>query len=116
MPGPWPCTAAGAERASDLSEHHDALIYASPWYGAPMRTTLALDDDVVAAVEQLRRERGLGLSEAVNELARRGLAERAADQSRVYRHRTAPLGIRVDVTDVAEVLDLLDDEPGHRAS
>ena len=32
-----------------------------------MRTTVALDDDVVAAVERVRRERGLGLSEALNE-------------------------------------------------
>ena len=81
-----------------------------------MRTTLSLDDDVMAAVQQLRRELGLGLSEAVNALVRSGLAQREATPPRPYQHRTAPIGIRVDVTDVAEVLDLLDDETGPRAS
>jgi DNA-binding transcriptional LysR family regulator len=38
-----------------------------------MRTTLSLDDDVAAAVQRLREERNLGLSEAVNELVRAGL-------------------------------------------
>ena len=31
-----------------------------------MRTTLSLDDDVAAAVQRLREERNLGLSDAVN--------------------------------------------------
>jgi hypothetical protein len=39
-----------------------------------MRTTVSLDDDVGAAVQRLRVERNIGLSEAVNELARAGLA------------------------------------------
>jgi hypothetical protein len=39
-----------------------------------MRTTLSLDDDVAAAVQRLREERHVGLSEAVNELIRAGLA------------------------------------------
>lgn len=42
-----------------------------------MRTTVNLDDDVVVGVQKLRRERGLGLSEALNELARVGLVERS---------------------------------------
>jgi metal-responsive CopG/Arc/MetJ family transcriptional regulator len=41
-----------------------------------MRTTVTLADDVAAAVERLRKERGLGLSEALNELARAGLSQR----------------------------------------
>lgn len=81
-----------------------------------MRTTLSLDDDVLAAVEDLRRERRLGLSEAVNQLIRSGLAESAASPPRPYRHRTADLGIKVDVGNVAEVLDLLDEPGPHRAS
>jgi hypothetical protein len=39
-----------------------------------MRTTLNLPDDVAVAVEQLRSERSIGMSEAVNELVRAGLA------------------------------------------
>lgn len=71
-----------------------------------MRTTVRLDDDVAAAVEQLRRERNLGLSEAINELIRAGL--RARPPERRFRQRTRRIGLRVDVTDVAEALELLD--------
>lgn len=38
-----------------------------------MRTTVEFDDDANRAVLQLREERGLGVSQAVNELIRRGL-------------------------------------------
>ena len=71
-----------------------------------MRTTVSLDADVVAAVEQLRRERAIGLSEAVNELVRRGLAVRS--ERRPFRQRTHPLGLRIDVTDVEDALDVLE--------
>jgi metal-responsive CopG/Arc/MetJ family transcriptional regulator len=71
-----------------------------------MRTTVSLDDDVTAAVDRLRRERGVGLSEAVNELIRRGL--QAPRRRTVFRQRTTALGLRVDVSNVAEALDLLD--------
>jgi metal-responsive CopG/Arc/MetJ family transcriptional regulator len=71
-----------------------------------MRTTVSLDDDVAAAVDRLRRERHLGLSEAVNELVRAGL--RAPRHKQVFRQRTADLGLRIDVSNVAEALDLLD--------
>jgi len=71
-----------------------------------MRTTVSLDDDVAAAVEKLRRERRLGLSEAVNELIRVGL--RTPRRRQAFRQRTADLGLRIDVSNVAEALDLLD--------
>ena len=71
-----------------------------------MRTTVTLDSDVAAAVEQLRRERGLGLSEALNELARAGLASR--EERRPFEQHTYRLGIRLDVSNVAEALDLLE--------
>ena len=71
-----------------------------------MRTTVTLDDDVAAAVARVRRERGLGVSEAVNELARAGLAVKR--RRRPYRQRRAKLGLRIDVTDVAEALDVLE--------
>ena len=76
-----------------------------------MRTTVTLDDDVAAAVERLRRERGLGLSEAVNQLARRGLTVRSARKP--FRQRTARLSLKLDVTNVAEALELLDDVTNH---
>ena len=71
-----------------------------------MRTTVTLDDDVVAAVERLRRQRGLGLSEAINELARSG-AQPVRKQV-AFRQATRPMGMRIDVTNIGEVLDTLD--------
>lgn len=43
-----------------------------------MRTTFTLDDDVVSEVERLRREEGIGISEAVNRLIRLGMVTRPA--------------------------------------
>lgn len=71
-----------------------------------MRTTISLDDDVAAAVERLQRERSLGRSEAVNELIRTGL--RMKQGRKQFRQRSHSIGIRVDVTNVAEALELLD--------
>jgi hypothetical protein len=71
-----------------------------------MRMTASLDDDVAAAVDRLRRERNLGLSQAGNELIRNRL--RVPEQRREFRQRTADLGLRIDVSNVAEALDLLD--------
>jgi Arc/MetJ family transcription regulator len=71
-----------------------------------MRTTISLDDDVAAAVERLRRDRQIGLSEAVNELVRAGLV--APRKRPVFRQRSAELGLRIDVSNVAEALDLLE--------
>lgn len=64
------------------------------------------DDDVAAAVERLRREKGLGLSDAVNELVRAGL--RVKSPRRSFRQRSTPLGLRIDVANVAEALETLE--------
>ncbi len=71
-----------------------------------MRTTISLDPDVVAAAEAMRRERDIGLSDAVNELVRAGL--RAPQQRSTFHQRTADVGLRIDVSNVAEALDALD--------
>jgi len=71
-----------------------------------MRTTVEFDAEATRAIEQLRRERGLGVSEAVNELVHRGVLPRPPAQP--FRQRTAPLGIRIDVSNVAEALDALE--------
>ncbi len=73
-----------------------------------MRTTVTLDDDVVAEIDRVRRAEGIGVSEAVNRLLREGLAR--PRPSRPYRHRSVELGLKVDVSNVGDVLDLLDDE------
>lgn len=71
-----------------------------------MRTTITFEGDTAAAVAQLRRERGIGVSEAVNELVRRGL--RPAGPRVLFVQRTSAGRPRVDVTDVAATLELLD--------
>jgi hypothetical protein len=73
-----------------------------------VRTTVVIDSDVAAEIGRLRRE-GLGVSEALNLLARRGMTKDTAAKEVNYHHRTAKIGLKVDVTNVAEVLDLLDD-------
>jgi Arc/MetJ family transcription regulator len=72
-----------------------------------MRTTVSLDDDVAAAIEQVRRLEGTGVSQAVNRLIRAGLVRPEAKGS--YHHRTSNLGLKLDVSNIGEVLDLLDD-------
>jgi Arc/MetJ family transcription regulator len=76
-----------------------------------MRTTLSLDDDVAAAVQRLREDRHIGLSDAVNELIRAGLA--APARRTTFRQRTVDLGVRIDVSNVQDALEHLDG-PGAR--
>jgi hypothetical protein len=71
-----------------------------------MRTTINLDPDVAAAAEELRRRKHIGLSEAINELARNGLM--AHPDRRPFRQRTEDLGLAIDVSNVAEALEYLD--------
>jgi len=70
-----------------------------------MRTTVTFDDDVAAAIGELRRARSIGLSQAVNELIRSGLGIRRPKRAR-FRQRTYPLGLLIDVTDVADALEI----------
>ncbi len=70
-----------------------------------MRTTVEFDPDTAKAVKALRAQ-GKGVSEAVNTLIRAGLL---AEHSRPpFVQRTHPLGVRIDVSNVADALDLLE--------
>jgi hypothetical protein len=72
-----------------------------------VRTTLTLADDVAAAVEQLRRERSIGLSEAVNELVRAGLV--AQDRPPApFLQKSHDLGPGIDFDNIADTLETLD--------
>lgn len=71
-----------------------------------MRTTVTLDDDVAAAVIRLQRDRGVGVSAAINQLVRDGLMRTPASPR--FEQRTSSMRARIDVTNVAEALDLLD--------
>jgi hypothetical protein len=70
-----------------------------------MRTTVTLADDVAAAVARVRREQGIGISDAINQLVRSGLRR---PPRRTFRQRSARLGLSIDVTNVAEALDILE--------
>lgn len=77
-----------------------------------MRTTVTFASDVAAAVERLQRERGRGVSDAVNELIRRGLSRSASPKP--FRQASSAMGEPLlPLDDVAGLLDVLDG-PGSR--
>ena len=78
-----------------------------------MRTTVRLDPDVAAAAEQLRKERHIGLGDAINELARAGLRQQPTTSR--FRQRTARVGTKIDIINVAETLELLDEHDAEGA-
>lgn len=71
-----------------------------------MRTTITLADDVAAGVQQHRREASIGLSEAVNDLIRKGLVGEGRREP--FEQRTHDLGDGLDVTNVVEAIENLD--------
>jgi hypothetical protein len=73
----------------------------------PMRTTVALADDVAAAVDRLRRERSIGISEALNELVRVGLAQHREHPVR-FRQKTHDLGQGMDFSNLGDAIETLD--------
>lgn len=67
---------------------------------------MKLDDDVAAAIEQLRERERLGFSEALNRLARIGLATgEPARRSLTFEPMTFDTGVMADVSNVAEALE-----------
>jgi hypothetical protein len=71
-----------------------------------VRTTVDLDPDTTAAVEALRREQHLGLSQAVNELVRRGMLSQPT--SGAFRQVTHKMGVRIDVSSVVDAIEVLE--------
>ncbi len=65
-----------------------------------------------AAVDRLRREEGIGVSEAVNRIARAGLVMKP--ERKLFRQRAAKMGpFEIDVSNVAEALEVVEG-PSHR--
>jgi hypothetical protein len=78
-----------------------------------MRTTIDLADDVAAGVDKLRRERDLGLSEAVNDLVRAGLTKQEGAEPQI-EFKTYDLGIGIDVSNIGEAIETIErDGPFH---
>lgn len=78
-----------------------------------MRTTLTLDPDVAARLEQRRRERHSSLKAEVNHLLRVGLEHEreAVETAPAERFRVEPFSVGellIDVDDVTAALDLIE--------
>ncbi len=87
----------------------DAMMH---WcYDVLMRTTLEIDDDVLAAAKQLARLKNQGIGRAVSDLARRGLLPTAAPVVEmrhgipVWTHEPGAIPVTVEL-----VRSLADDE------
>jgi hypothetical protein len=78
-----------------------------------MRTTLTLDDDVAARLEQLRKERNVSLRELVNDALRRGLEDvdlQPEPEAVPFTIEPLELGelLIPSLDDISAVLDLLE--------
>jgi len=63
---------------------------------------------VEKAIKQVRKSTGKGLSETVNELVRAGLVYQN-EQRTPFVQKAYPMGLRIDASNVAEALELLED-------
>jgi Ribbon-helix-helix protein, copG family len=72
-----------------------------------MRTTVTLAPDVAAAVEEIRRREGRGVSDVVNELARRGLAAAPPDRERFVQTVSSHVPL-IPLDDISAALDVLE--------
>lgn len=72
---------------------------------------MTLDDDVVAALHAVMRERGVSFKQALNELVRAGIAT-ANPPARPYRLRPVAMGVRpgVDLDKANRLAAELEDE------
>jgi len=79
-----------------------------------MRTTLTLEDDVAARLEQVRKRKNMSIKKIVNLSLRAGLDRLESDEKHSgpgYRIRGITLGKKLpNLDNVAEVLELLDAE------
>lgn len=67
---------------------------------------MTLDDDVARVVEQVRRERGLGISAALNEVVRRAAAQKQPGRP-AFVQSVGSLGEQlIPIDDVAGALEL----------
>ena len=79
-----------------------------------MRTTLTIDDDVAAALEQLRKTRKLSFKALVNEALRQGLKEMSRPPRKVkpYKTKSVSLGrcLVGSLDDISEALAIAEGE------
>jgi hypothetical protein len=73
-----------------------------------MRTTVTFEDDVARAIAETQKTEGIGVSAAVNKLVRAGLANPGGRRTS-FVQKTSPMEARIDVANVAEVLELMEE-------
>ncbi|BBZ09953.1 MULTISPECIES: ribbon-helix-helix protein, CopG family [Mycobacterium] len=74
-----------------------------------MRTTVTLDDDTVALVHRLMKERGVSFKKALNDAIREGAKRRVKPPA--FKTRTADLGVpAVNLDRALQVAAELEDE------
>jgi hypothetical protein len=79
-----------------------------------MRTTLTIDDDVAATLQQLRKKGDASFKDLVNDALRRGLKDMAArpKPASAFRTRSVDLGrvFLASIDNIAEVLAITEGE------
>lgn len=77
-----------------------------------VRTTVTLDEDVVAALRDMERERGISFKEALNSTVRAGLRFSTSDADSPFRVRTFRADIQpgVDLSKTNRLLAELEDD------
>jgi len=89
--------------------HHDSK--SGDEYDAYVRTTVTLDDDVVAALRNAMRERGVSFKEALNSAVRSGLS---ATNPATHPYRVTPFAAEirpgVDLTKINRLMADWEDE------
>ena len=73
-----------------------------------MRTTYTPSADVEAEIRRLRKELGIGVSEAINLLARRGIASGTHTPAQRFQQKSKAMGAKLPVDDIGAVLEQLD--------
>ncbi len=82
-------------------------------YDVLMRTTLTIDNDIAAQIEERRRRHGHSLKQVVNTLLREGLqSQQKTPKARKYRTKTYKLGMRpgFDPVKLNQLVDELETE------
>lgn len=79
------------------------------------RTTLTLEDDVMARLREASRRTGRPLKAVVNDAIRAGLSAKTAGRRRPFRVEAQAMGLRpgVDLDDISGLLERLEG-PEHR--
>jgi hypothetical protein len=80
-----------------------------------IRTTVALDDDVLLGVKEISRARGISFREALNGLLRTALIEKPLHSAEPFRVQPIDMGYRPELNyDSTEALLEYGEGPFHR--